>query len=466
MNFGNLLADHLAKELDIHIDDITRSLELFCTLFVLKKPSRVKSVRYNYKYLQQFCAENSITLKKEYNNVNRDTPIIAKCIELGCENLMVKKSFRELVNNKNFGCIGCSKKIKQQKTKDTNMERYGFTTPMQNEMVKQKLKDTNMEKYGCENPFQNEMIKQKMKETNMKKLGCEYSSQNDGVKQKMKETNMKRLGCEYPLQNDGVKQKSKETNMKKLGCEYPSQNEMVKQKMKDTNIEKYGCKHPLQNEEVKQKVFFTNTEKYGFANPMQNEEVKQKVKDTNMERYGYGCSFQNEEVKQKVKDTNMERYGSIYPMQNEEVKQKGRETNIKIYGYPHPMQNSEFADKVSKNAYKSKNYVYPSGKIDRVQGYEHLALNELLDEGIDENDIITLRSKVPEIWYKDITGKSHRYYVDIYILSQNKCIEAKSTWTAEKKNDNIFLKQQAVIDAGYKCEIWVYNNKGVKVCCY
>ena len=32
-----------------------------------------------------------------------------------------------------------------------------------------------------------------------------------------------------------------------------------------------------------------------------------------------------------------------------------------------------------------------------------------------------------------------------------------------KKNDCIFLKQQAVKDAGYKCEIWVYNSKGEKV---
>ena len=40
-----------------------------------------------------------------------------------------------------------------------------------------------------------------------------------------------------------------------------------------------------------------------------------------------------------------------------------------------------------------------------------------------------------------------------------------STWTAKKK-DCIFLKQRAVKDAGYKCEIWVYNTKGEKVECY
>jgi hypothetical protein len=50
--------------------------------------------------------------------------------------------------------------------------------------------------------------------------------------------------------------------------------------------------------------------------------------------------------------------------------------------------------------------------------------------------------------------------VDFFIKSQNRCIEAKSTWTAQKKKDCIYLKQQALKDAGYLCEIWVYDGKG------
>jgi hypothetical protein len=46
------------------------------------------------------------------------------------------------------------------------------------------------------------------------------------------------------------------------------------------------------------------------------------------------------------------------------------------------------------------------------------------------------------------------------------CIEVKSTWTIEKKKDNVFLKQQAAKELGYKYEIWVYNAKGEKVECY
>jgi hypothetical protein len=133
----------------------------------------------------------------------------------------------------------------------------------------------------------------------------------------------------------------------------------------------------------------------------------------------------------------------------------------------HCQQNSEVSEKTSKNAYKSKEYTFPSGKIIRVQGYEPFGINELINtEKISEDDIITNRSEVPIIWYKDTDEKEHRYFVDIYIPSQKRCIEVKSTWTMEKKRDSVFEKQQAMKDAGYECEIWVFNGKGKKVECH
>jgi len=49
------------------------------------------------------------------------------------------------------------------------------------------------------------------------------------------------------------------------------------------------------------------------------------------------------------------------------------------------------------------------------------------------------------------------------IPHQNRCIEVKSTWTYKKKEDNVFIKQQAVLDAGYSCEIWVYSDRGKRL---
>ena len=116
-----------------------------------------------------------------------------------------------------------------------------------------------------------------------------------------------------------------------------------------------------------------------------------------------------------------------------------------------------------KNAYKKKQYTLPSGKIIDYQGYENFALDELLfNEKIDENDIIVNRKDVPEIWYYDKNGRKRRHYVDFYIKTQNRCIEVKSTWTYQEKN-NVEEKQYAGQQMGFNYEIWIFDNKGNKV---
>ena len=112
---------------------------------------------------------------------------------------------------------------------------------------------------------------------------------------------------------------------------------------------------------------------------------------------------------------------------------------------------------MSKSAYKSYDYQFPSGKTIRLQGYEKYAIKILL-QNFKEDDIITNRDKVPEVWFYDENGKKHRYFIDIFILSQNKGIEVKSVWTLKK--NNVFLKQEAFKDHGYICEIWIINDKG------
>ena len=86
--------------------------------------------------------------------------------------------------------------------------------------------------------------------------------------------------------------------------------------------------------------------------------------------------------------------------------------------------------------------------------------NTTCDDLIDEHDIQVGVKNVPTIWYFDEAGKKHRHYVDIFIPSKNLCIECKSTWTFNKKEDNIFLKQNAAKELGYNYEIWLYDGKG------
>ena len=113
-----------------------------------------------------------------------------------------------------------------------------------------------------------------------------------------------------------------------------------------------------------------------------------------------------------------------------------------------------------QNAYNKKQYLLPSGKLINMQGYENFMFDILLkDENICENDILTNRTDVPEIWIIDKNGKRRRHYVDFYIKSQNRCIEVKSTFTNQEKN-NVFEKQKAAKDLGFIYEIWIFDRNG------
>jgi len=430
--------------------------------------TKSKKTYYDYNYLMQFCKENSLYLRKDYKNekIIRETKIISKLSIQDCQNTF-EKPFRVLVRGKNFGCKAHSKIIGQQKLKKTNMEKYGVGCSLQNESVKQKIKKTNVERYGVQYPSQNKEIRQKMKEKCMENHGVEYPSQNKEVRQKIKKTNTEKYGFSNPFQNEEIKQKIKKTNTEKYGAPYPSQNKKVRQKMRETNVERYGFEHVLQNEKIKEKIKETCYKHYGVKYPMQSEEIKEKFKQTCLLKYAAENPFQNEEIKQKIKKSNIEKRGVEYPIQSEEVRQKIKKTNMGRYGVEYVMQNSEISEKQRQSAYKIKIYTSPSGKKIQYQGYEHFALKELIEnENIDEDDIVTSRAEVPIIWYKDENGKKHRYFTDILIKSQNRCIEVKSTWTFKKDIDFVFLKQKATIDTGYKCEIWVYDAGANKIDCF
>ena len=126
-----------------------------------------------------------------------------------------------------------------------------------------------------------------------------------------------------------------------------------------------------------------------------------KMKATNMERRGVENPFQDPGVRDKMKATNMEQYGVENPFQDSGVREKVKATNMERYGVEHPMQNAEVSEKVSHNAYKAYDYKYPSGKTIRLQGYEKFAIDDLLAQKINEDDIITKRTDVPECFYKD-----------------------------------------------------------------
>ena len=208
----------------------------------------------------------------------------------------------------------------------------------------------------------------------------------------------------------------------------------------------------------------THLKNCGYTTNLSCSLTKEKIKQTNLIKYGCEHNSQSQIIKNKKKQTCLEKYGVEYPMQSVEVKEKSKQTCLKKYGVEYPKQNIEVMENTYKLAYKFKNYIFPSGRIDKIQGYEKYGLNFLLNnEKLNEDEIKTGYKNVNTIWYNDDNGKKHRHYVDIFIPSQNRCIEIKSTWTAKKKQDSIYLKQNAAKELGYKYEIWVYDAKGNRV---
>lgn len=113
-------------------------------------------------------------------------------------------------------------------------------------------------------------------------------------------------------------------------------------------------------------------------------------------------------------------------------------------------------ENTAKKSFQFKDYIMPSKKKVRVQGYENIALDEIL-EYLDEKDIILSRRNMPNIEYI-INNKKHRYYPDIYIQSQNKIIEIKSYYTYKSNLIKNIIKALSTRKLGYDFEFWIYDR--------
>ena len=311
---------------------------------------------------------------------------------------------------------------------------------------------------NCDN-----ILKKKFKQlVKSKNFGCDSCSIYFKT-EKGKNTCLERYGVTTTLKNKDVIEKIKNTLFKKYGVTSPLQSLEIKEKFKNTCLEKYGVKNPTLNNEIQEKVKNTCLQKYGCNNPFQSSDIKDKIKAYNKDKYGFECNSKSQELKDKYKDTCLKKYGVDSHTKLDSVKDKIKQTNILKYGCENVMHNSDIMEIASKNAYNKKKYVFPSGRIETIQGYENFAIDDLIKNDINEDDIIIGSTNVPTIWYLDESNKKHRHYVDIYVKSLNKCIEVKSTWTFNKNLDNVFLKQEEGKKLGFDYEIWIYDPKGNKI---
>jgi hypothetical protein len=210
--------------------------------------------------------------------------------------------------------------------------------------------------------------------------------------------------------------------------------------------------------EKSRKIF---KEKYGVEWATQSEEYKQKSRQTKLERYG------NEYYAGWEKSTEKNRNKSI--QEQDKINDKRRSTNLERYGVENVFLKHGNNSKVNKGNSSIKEYKLPSGKIIGIRGYENLVLNELLKE-YDESKLQIhddLREYVIERFEYQSVDRKRLYYPDIYIPSENLIIEVKSVWWWNGNLDpgyrsrliNNLQKRQAVINNGYRFQLWLFENK-------
>lgn len=396
--------------------------------------------RFNIEMLKEIQKKDKCEI--DYDNIEKLNSRVNINFICNCGVNYIKR-FESLEKNGAL-CNKCATIKKNEKRKNTCLERYGVNTSLKinNNPINKRI----MSIYN--NNLQ--LLKEIQKRDN-----CIIKDNIDNIN---RDTDIGFI-C-----NCGNKNSKKFSCIKLTGL-FCKECTRIKKiiKSKATCIERYGVDNPHKNIEFKLKIENTNLEKYGTKCSLGNKEVQKKAYDTMKKIYGDIHQSQSQTTKDKIKKTNLEKYGYEYAMQNKEVYAKVKKTFLEKYGVEYNTQNPEISEKQSKNSYKLKEFKFPSGEVINVQGYEPFLLKYLVEEkNYNFNDIIINRCDVPDIRYKkpDKIFES-RYFCDMYIPKNNTIFEVKSNWTYKKDIEDIPLKIQACIDSGYNVELFVYDGKGV-----
>ena len=147
--------------------------------------------------------------------------------ELYCKNkLDIGKSKQQLKDERDlqkYGKIGLSK---EEKTKQTNLERYDTENPFGSLIIISKIKKTKLDRYGDENYTNLD----KAKQTNLSRHGVENAFISKHSIEKIKKTKLDRYGDENYTNLD----KAKQTNLERYGVEYNFQREDIKKVIKES----------------------------------------------------------------------------------------------------------------------------------------------------------------------------------------------------------------------------------------
>ena len=204
-------------------------------------------------------------------------------------------------------------------------------------------------------------------------------------------------------------------------------------------------------------------DKHGVEWYTQTQEFKDKTREKSLEKFGVEHFTKCKSVQEKKVDTCMKKYGKTCVSQVEEFKIIKENTMLRHFGVKHLLQLTGELEKRQRSRYKWSDYVFPSGRTTRIQGYENFALDHLLLSH-HEDDIVTDNTEIEKYIGKVIYeygGGIHRYFPDIYIRSTDIVVEVKSKWTIESQIDINRVKASRVMELGHGFEFLVMDREHV-----
>jgi len=231
----------------------------------LIKEHKIKSKEYYDKYLKQYNDDKCHTCGQQTNFLNLSLGYRKYCSRKCTSNSDTRRiSLNDFYKDKN------NIKLRQQKVKNTLLQKYGVDNPMLVPKFREKLKNTFQSKYGVNSPFENIDIRKRAKQTILQKYGTEFASQNNDIKEKQKQTFLKKYGINHPLLD---RPKMETIFMERYGFKNPSSSPQVIEKRKQTFLERYGVNNPSKIQRIKDKIKFILLKKY-YQNIQDNFKYK------------------------------------------------------------------------------------------------------------------------------------------------------------------------------------------------
>lgn len=156
----------------------------------------------------------------------------------------------------------------------TNWGLMKLNNPMKNKSVQDKIKQTCLEKYGTTCPMN---TKENIQDRVEKMFGTEVAK--EAIVKKRKKTSIERFGAEHIMMTEEGKERQRAGTQEKYGVDYPLQNPKVLLKMAETIQKRYGVDNVAQLPEVQEKMKATSLELYGVEHYNQLPEMKEYLKD-------------------------------------------------------------------------------------------------------------------------------------------------------------------------------------------